>query len=83
MASMKPHEQRVIDERTEMAAVKTTMEERREKLIAFQSSPVFENIHEADKLLLCRQEVEMADAVKRLGYLIEILDERIARFPKE
>lgn len=62
-----PHEQRVIDERTEL-------EDRRTKLFAFiEKSPVFQTLHETDKALLI-------DQWETMSHLSVILQARIERF---
>lgn len=61
-----PHQQRVVDEKREL-------DERREKLDAFYSNPVFHGLPESEQSLLLRQGVAMR------AYS-EILGERIAAF---
>ena len=61
-----PHQQRVVDEKREL-------DERREKLDAFYSNPVFHGLPESEQSLLLRQGVAMRT-------YSEILGERIAAF---
>ncbi len=66
---MKPHEQRVVDERNELK-VKLT------KLNDFRKTDTFNNLPGVDQDLLDAQ-------AEVMGEYIDILDERISRFPKE
>lgn len=61
-----PHQQRVIDEKTEL-------DERREKLASFYSTPVFHGLPESEQSLLLTQGVAMR-------CYSDILGERIARW---
>ena len=64
---MKPHEQRVVDEKAELS-------ERLEKLNDFiSSSPIFEGLPEKDQSLLVSQKFAMSEYEA-------ILTERISRF---
>ena len=65
---MKPHEQRVVGERAELNA-------KLEKLKAFFGTPIFAGLDQVDQGLLTLQAMVM-------GHYVEILDARIARFPK-
>ena len=64
--SHQPHQQRVIDEKAEL-------DEKREKLTAFYSVPLFHGLPESEQSLLLRQGVAMRT-------YSEILGERIAAF---
>lgn len=64
-----PHEQRVVDEKAEL-------DERREKLTAFYSTPIFHGLPESEQSRLLRQGVAMR------AYS-EVLGERIAAFPSK
>lgn len=63
---MLPHEQRVVDEKAEL-------DERREKLAIFYSTPIFHGLPEAEQSRLLSQGVAMRT-------YSEILGERIAAF---
>ena len=64
---IQPHQQRVIDEKTEL-------DDKRGKLRDFiELSPIFPNLPDAERILLVRQESCMAEYT-------EILTERIAAF---
>jgi hypothetical protein len=66
---MKPHEQRVVDERNELK-VKLT------KLNDFRKTDTYNQLPGMDQALLDDQSAIM-------GEYIDILDARIARFPKD
>ena len=61
-----PHQQRVVDEKREL-------DDLREKLMAFSSTPIFHGLAESDQIRLERQAVAMRS-------YSEILGERIAAF---
>ena len=61
-----PHQQRVVDEKREL-------DDRREKLMAFFSTPIFHGLPESEQIRLERQAVAMRS-------YSEILGERIAAF---
>ena len=61
-----PHQQRVVDEKREL-------DDRREKLMAFFSTPIFHGLPESEQIRLERQAVVMRS-------YSEILGERIAAF---
>ena len=63
---MQPHEQRVVDEKVEL-------DTRLEKLRAFFTTPIFQELDYHDQWLLKLQENVMSD-------YSEILETRIARF---
>lgn len=65
---MKPHEQRVVDERAELNA-------KLEKLMEFSMTIKFRLLDGVDQMLLSKQAESMESYLK-------ILDARIARFPK-
>lgn len=64
---MQPHQQRVVDERTEL-------DEKLAKLKAFIGGEVFNNLDQAEKERLDQQAAVMAEYSRILG-------ERIAAFP--
>ena len=66
---MKPHEQRVVDERNELK-VKLT------KLNDFRKTDTYNQLPGMDQALLDDQSAIMSE-------YIDILDARIARFPKD
>jgi len=66
---MKPHEQRVVDERSALA-------DKEEKLGAFLYGIVFNSLPQEERMRLVRQRTYMA-------LYLNVLDERIAAFPKE
>lgn len=63
---LKPHEQRVVDERNALA-------ERTEKLNAFQTTDTFLSLPVADQELLKKQ-------LELHNELLSVLEQRIARF---
>ena len=63
---MKPYQQRVVNERTEL-------EEKLTKLNVFIADGVFEGLPEEERLRLARQAVAMKD-------YLDVLNERIAAF---
>ena len=65
-SELPPHQQRVVDERREL-------DERRDKLSAFYSTPIFHGLPESEQSRLLRQGVAMRS-------YSEILGERIAAF---
>lgn len=65
--NLAPHQQRVVDEKTEL-------DDRRTKLSAFYSTPIFHGLPESEQTRLLRQGVAMRS-------YSEILSERIAAFP--
>lgn len=65
-AAYLPHQQRVVDERREL-------DERRDKLSAFYSTPIFHGLPESEQSRLLSQGVAMRS-------YSEILGERIAAF---
>lgn len=65
-STMPPHQQRVVDEKTEL-------DERRAKLDAFYSTPIFHGLPESEQSRLLSQGVAMRT-------YSEILGERIANF---
>jgi hypothetical protein len=66
---MAPHQQRVIDEKTEL-------DDKREKLLAFFNTDLFRGLDQAEKDRLRTQHGVM-------GVYSEILHQRIAAFPAE
>lgn len=66
MPQLAPHQQRVVDEKQEL-------DDKREKLIAFYSAPIFHGLPESEQTRLLRQGVAMRT-------YSEILAERIAAF---
>lgn len=66
MTQLAPHQQRVVDEQAEL-------DDRRTKLTAFYSTPIFHGLPESEQSRLLRQGVAMRT-------YSEILGERIAAF---
>jgi hypothetical protein len=66
LPAMPPHQERVLQERAELA-------ERRDKLAAFLSGPIFPTLPDEDAVLLQEQFYVM-------GQYVATLDKRIARF---
>lgn len=66
MTQLAPHQQRVVDEQAEL-------DDRRAKLTAFYSTPIFHGLPESEQSRLLRQGVAMRT-------YSEILGERIAAF---
>ena len=66
MSTLQPHQQRVVDEKTELS-------ERLGKLLAFFQSPIFAGLSEAERSRL-RNQARFMD-----GYAA-VLEERIAAF---
>jgi hypothetical protein len=67
---IKPHEQRVVEERTQLR-------ERLQKLGAFiDSGPTFHLLRQIDAALLVRQRTAMTD-------YLNVLDQRVARFMED
>ena len=65
-SAVPPHQQRVLDEKAEL-------DERRERLVAFFSTPIFHGLPESEQIRMERQAVAMRT-------YSEILGERIAAF---
>lgn len=65
---MQPHQQRVVDETTEL-------NEKLTKLRSFFNNPIFRDLDQLEKERLSRQETVMTEYAK-------ILSERIDAFPK-
>ena len=66
---MQPHQERVVTERSELA-------EKLDKLNSFTRSKIFDALDTREQNRLIRQAVVM-------GQYVEVLDERIAAFPRE
>lgn len=64
MNQLAPHQQRVVDEKAEL-------DERREKLSAFYSTPIFHGLAESEQSRLLRQGVAMRTYSEILGERIE------------